>query len=90
MHGYPTPMPADPGYIGMARTAMILSIVGVLCFGPVTGLLAIIFGGIALSGMGKTGDNRGRGMAVTGLVLGILDVVFGILWISIYVHRLGR
>lgn len=81
------PLPGAPNHIGMARTAMILSLVGLLCFGPVTGLLAVIFGGIALSGMSKTGDNRGRGMAVTGLVLGILDMVFGALWFSVYMHR---
>jgi Domain of unknown function (DUF4190) len=71
----------------MARTAMILSIVGVVCFGFVTGLLGLIFGSIALSGMNKSGDNRGRGMAITGIVLGIIDIVCGVLWIGFYMSH---
>ncbi len=66
---------------------MILALVGILCAGPLTGLLAVIFGGIALSGMGKTGDNRGHGMAVTGLVLGIIDIFFGIIGLLMWMHH---
>jgi uncharacterized membrane protein len=66
---------------------MILALVGIVCAGPITGLLGIIFGSIALSGMSQTGDNRGHGMAVTGVVLGIIDIVFHCIGVAMMMHN---
>jgi hypothetical protein len=83
---YPQIQQSSP-HIGMAITSMVLSLIGLLCLGIITGPLGIIFGAIALSGMNKSGDNRGRGMAVTGLVVGILDIFFGIAWFMYFLNH---
>ena len=66
----------------MALTAMILSIGGLFCFGFITGVIAIIFGGIALSGMSRTGNKDGQGMAITGIVLGAIDFAGWLIWLG--------
>jgi len=69
--------PAPTGNAGMAVASLVLSLVGVLpCFWlvQIPGLLGIIFGFVGLK---QTKDNvrRGRGMAIAGLVIGIVIVV---------------
>jgi hypothetical protein len=68
----------------MATTGGILGIVGFVVgwipllgifFGIVLGILAIVFGSIGISRAGKLPGATGRGMAITGLVLGILIVI---------------
>jgi uncharacterized protein DUF4190 len=79
--GYPPPpgmypqAGGYPGYSaartsGMAVTSLILGLL--LCIPGLTGLLAIIFG---LFGIGATKDPlvRGRGMAIAGLLLGLIN-----------------
>ncbi len=46
-----------------------------LVFGILGGLLALVFGHIALSQIRRTGES-GRGMAIAGLVLGYISIVF--------------
>lgn len=62
---------------GMAVASLVLSLVGLVpCFWglQIPGLLGIIFGFIGLK---QTKDNarRGRGMAIAGLVIGIILVL---------------
>jgi hypothetical protein len=82
--GYPVAGGGQPRSNGMATTGGTLGIVGAVLsliplagifIGLVMGVLAIIFGGV---GMGRANRlaGAGKGMAVTGLVLGILTVVF--------------
>lgn len=78
--GYRTP---GQSYKGMATTAMVLGICGVFCFGFITGVLAIIFAGVSLSGMGRTGNTDGKGMAIAGLVLGIIDVIGWVAYLAL-------
>ena len=59
---------------GMSIASMVLGIVGLLVFALPCGILAIIF-----SILGK--KKGGKGFATAGLVLGIIDVIFGILMI---------
>ena len=35
-----------------------------------------------MSGMGRTGNEDGKGMAVTGLILGIIDVIGWVIYIG--------
>lgn len=58
---------------GMAIASLVLGIVSFLCFPIVTGVLAIIFGGVAKS-KGYTG-----GMATAGLICGILGLALWVL-----------
>ena len=64
---------------GKAKTSMILGLVGLIFCGPLFGILAIVFASIAFSGMAETGNEEGRGYAVAGMILGLADIVFGIL-----------
>jgi hypothetical protein len=79
-------MPVGQKSSGMAIAAMVLSLVGLIpCFWffQVPGLLGMIFGFVGL-GATKDGTARGRGMAITGVVLGILLlVVCVVVWIAI-------
>lgn len=59
---------------GLSIASMVLGIVGIFAFALPCGILAIIF-----SVLGK--KKGGSGFATTGLVLGILDVVFPVLLI---------
>jgi uncharacterized membrane protein YvbJ len=53
---------------GFAIAALILGILG-------ASLLAVVFGAIGISQTGKDSNLKGRGMAIAGLVLGILWIV---------------
>ena len=65
--------------------AIILSFVPYIDFaGVLLGILAIIFGAVGM-GRAKRMGGHGRGMAVTGLVLGIISVaLFVILLVVVY------
>src|SRR5262249_29300948 len=57
---------------GLAIASMVLGIVWVYWIGSI---LAVVFGHVALSQIKKSGDaQRGRGMAIAGLVLGYVGV----------------
>lgn len=81
---YGSPYPGPPVSNGKATASLVLGVVGLLCFGLILGIIALV-----LAGQAKTEINRspGRysnaGAATAGQVLGIIDVVFGfffILW----------
>jgi hypothetical protein len=83
---YP-PLSAPPQEVkrtsGMAVAALVMGILGFI-FG-LPAVLAIIFGGIALSETGKNPNIGGRGMAVAGLILGIIVLVGGLLTLVLVV-----
>jgi hypothetical protein len=61
---------------GMAVAGFVMGLVGLLIFGLLFGILAIIFSAIGLGKINKDPKRwRGKGLAVAGLVLGILDIV---------------
>jgi hypothetical protein len=72
---------------GLAVAAMVCGICGWL-FGWLPGigfvllLLGIIFGGVAMGKTGRDPNLGGKGMAITGLVLGIVGIV---MWIIVFV-----
>jgi Domain of unknown function (DUF4190) len=97
-YGYPGGYPGSyPGYAppqpaGMAITALVLGIAAlVLCWtafgGIVLGLLAVVFGIVALR-RARRGQAGGQGRAVAGLVTGALGLVLGVVflfvWISLF------
>ena len=68
-----------PGVSGNAVTALVTGITGlVLCWVPVLditlGIVAVVFGAVALH-QGRTQHRGGTGMAVAGLVTGILTIL---------------
>ena len=56
--------------LGGSITSFVLGLVGLVFFGIIFGILAIIFAGISISKWSK-----GQGFAIAGLVLGIIDVI---------------
>lgn len=87
-----TPVPPDYGQpvqqsTGFAVTSLVTGIVGLVFawvpfLGVVLGVIAVTFGGISLR-RGQQGKAGGKGMAVAGLVTGILAVaVFAVLAIA--------
>lgn len=80
-YGYPYGFPGQPqqgGTNGMAIAAMVCGICGFLCLVP--GLVGIILGIISLPQV-KRQQQSGRGMAITGIVMG------GV-WIALFVLML--
>jgi hypothetical protein len=75
--GYPQPRPGN----GFA----IAGIVGLLIFWIVLSPLAIIFGSIGISKANRGAS--GKGMAVAGLVLGILGVVGYIVLVAVLLNN---
>ena len=77
---YGQPYAAAPRRSGLGIASMVLGIVAVVipCFWvfQIPGVLAIIFGAISLSQFSKNAvAYTGRGMAVAGLVLGLVSLV---------------
>jgi len=74
----------------MATASLVLGIIAaILAFIPLMGIfswilaiLAIIFGGIGLSKVSKTG--LGKGKSITGLVLGIFSIILNIFYYAIF------
>ena len=90
------PYPYAPGQTGngYAVTALVLGLVSLfLSWFPgvdwVLGALAIIFGAVGISTARRRGG-AGRGMAIAGLVLGVVTAVLGIIfWAVIYAGFAG-
>lgn len=69
---------------GLAVAALVCGIVGFVIFGIILGALALIFGLVALNQINKSGGaQKGRGMAIAGVVLGPLDLIAAIIVTSI-------
>jgi hypothetical protein len=80
------PVPPSRPQNAFAIAALVLGIVGLVLsitvfFGIVLGVLAVIFGGVAVS-KANAGRADNKGMAITGLVLGIAAVAASILVIA--------
>jgi hypothetical protein len=59
---------------GMAVAALVVGLIGLLLFGVVMGILAIIFGAIGIGKANALGG-KGKGMAIAGLILGVVDIL---------------
>jgi hypothetical protein len=72
------PTPMAPGYAyrertnGMAIAGLVLGILGLFCCGPVFATLALVFSCVALSQINRDPTQRGRSLAVAGIILAIL------------------
>ncbi|THV24287.1 DUF4190 domain-containing protein [Glycomyces paridis] len=92
--GYPPPYGAAPGPYGpqlpkgLSVASMVLGIIAVALFcvpfvNFVCGILAAVMGGVAIKKV-NAGQAGGKGMAITGLVLGIIELAWASLWIILY------
>lgn len=74
-HYYHTAPTTAPVKKGLAITSLVLSLVGIVILPTLLGLLAVIFGAI---------DFKKSKMAKAGLIIGIIDIAFGIYnWIQL-------
>ena len=73
--GYAPQVYADPGECALARQALIMSIIGLFCFGVVLGPMAISKAKSAKMIIAGTPGMRGEGMATAALILGTFDLV---------------
>jgi len=74
---------------GLSITAMILGILSlVLVWAPfvgiILGILGIIFGGIGMGQTRRDPNLGGRGMAIAGLVCGIIGVAIWVILVALF------
>lgn len=84
----PTPMPTAPGQApagqplkqGLAITSLVLGIVGCCVFPVLPSIAAAITGGIAMKkAKAEPHEYGGHGMALAGLILGIIGALIGLM-----------
>ena len=69
-------------YNGSAIAGFVLSLISMTPYaGIIIGILALVFSGTALSGMGRSGNPQGKGLATAGLIIGILGLIGQVGWI---------
>ncbi len=69
---------------GKALTGFICSLAGLFAFGSIFGTIAIIFSAIGLSKIKKDPIKwKGKGMAIAGLVIGIVDIIASLLLLAL-------
>lgn len=87
--GYPLPPTGPKNGFGIA--ALVIAIVALLSiiFGVVLGVVAIIFGFLGW-GRAKRGEATNGGMAVAGIILGILSIIEAIAAITLLVWGFDR
>lgn len=93
----PPPISPPPGYQpygepqmaknhGKATAALVLGIVGLLCFAPLS-ILAVVFGVQSRSDIdANPGVYKNRGMAQAGFILGIVGLA---LWAFVLIRTFG-
>jgi hypothetical protein len=69
---------------GIATAAGILGIISIFIFGLILGVLAIVLGVIGNRNAARLGG-KGRGMAITGIVCGIIGLIGWIIIIGVIV-----
>lgn len=78
---------ATSTYSGKAIAGFVLSLVGLFCAGLIMGILGIVF---SRKGMRECDENpslMGRGLAVAGLVISILDLVGAAITVMYFIFR---
>lgn len=78
----------EPGFSNRAIVSLSLGILGTPLVGLLVGWFAIWFGILALRQMDGPEPLQGRGMALSGIVLGGLDIVLWIVLFVFYGHAL--
>ena len=64
---------------GLAIASLVCSLVGLIVFGVIMGILAISFGVTAKKRMQILSNEGGKGLATAGIVIGIIDIVFALI-----------
>lgn len=76
---------------GLATTSLVLGVLAMLCFGPITGIPAIICGHIARSRAKRLpAQYGGAGAALAGLILGYLSLLYLLIVAAMLVPALAH
>lgn len=94
--GYGAPMaagyaPVSAGNSGLALASMIVALVS-LCVGAgIGGIVAVVLGHMALNQINQSGGMLGgRGQALTGLILGYIEIGLTVIFVILYVVVLSQ
>ena len=77
--------PQSKGANGMSIASLVLSLVNVIpCFWlvPIPALLGVIFGSVGRGQMKRSGSDKGKGMAIAGITVGIVFLVLAAVLIA--------
>ena len=77
-YAQPTAAPVKNGFSGMAIAGFVMSLLGLLIFALPFGILGIIFSSLGMQNTSMHAS-RGKGLSISGLIIGIIDVACGIL-----------
>jgi hypothetical protein len=80
--------PANPGFHPLAIASFVSGIAGIPLFGLLTGLVAVGLGTAALTSI-RAYPRRGLGLALAGVLLGVVDVAGWIIVLSVFLFRPG-
>jgi len=58
---------------GFATASIVCALVGIVIFGGVLGVLAVVFGIIALSN-----ETERTGRSITGIIIGIIEIIYAL------------
>jgi hypothetical protein len=72
----------------LAVWSFVLSLMGLLCCGGLTAIPAVICGHVAVSRIGNPPRKSGKGLAIAGLVLGYIGILW-LLLVLVYVVFFG-
>ncbi|HYI60532.1 MAG TPA: DUF4190 domain-containing protein [Acidimicrobiales bacterium] len=84
--GYPQPgygAPVANQSNGMAIGALVTGLIAMLCF-PVLGLVSIPLGIVAIK-RSKALNGNGKGMAIAGIITGVIGIIWGIAFLALVV-----
>lgn len=82
--GYGAPMAPPDGTNSLAVFSLVASAVGLLC--GVGSIIGIVLGAIALNQIKRTGQ-QGRGLAVTGIVVGVVSMAISIVAFTFFLNN---
>ena len=88
--GFPPPLPTQRlRWNGLAIASFVCALAGIPLFGIITGMVAVVLAVIALGAI-RANSQRGLGLALAGLLLGLVDVVGWIALIMMILPWFGR
>ena len=65
-------------YSGKSITGFVLSLVGILIAAIPCGIIGLVFSALGMKDI-ETHEYKGKGLAISGLVISIIDIVLGII-----------
>lgn len=71
----------------LALWAMITGIMSVLCCCQILGPVSIVLGAVALSQLKQHPEQRGTGFAITGIVLGVISLLFLVTGVVVFMSN---